>query len=187
MKLLLHTCCAPCLIYPLRQLRLDGIDVDSYYYNPNIHPYTEYIRRRDTLTDYARQQSLRVILTDPEEILLPAARAAFEERWLAAETESRCTMCYRERLDRTAACAAENGYDAFSTTLLVSIYQKHDLIREIGEEMSRKHAVPFYYRDFRPGFREGQKEARDLGLYRQKFCGCICSLNESAAVRRSGL
>jgi predicted adenine nucleotide alpha hydrolase (AANH) superfamily ATPase len=82
------------------------------------------------------------------------------------------------RLERTAARAAEGGFDGFSTSLLISPYQRHDAIRRLGEEAAAKFGVNFLYRDFRPLFRKGQAQARDLGLYMQKYCGCTFSLHE---------
>ncbi|MHB1453600.1 MAG: epoxyqueuosine reductase QueH [Saccharofermentanales bacterium] len=187
MKLLLHTCCAPCLIYPLKEIRKEQTDVNLFYYNPNIHPITEYIRRRDTLLDYAKNNSLNVILSDSDETMFVNERAAAENLWKNYDVDGRCAMCYRTRFEKTAEYAAKNGYDAFSTTLLVSIYQNHELIIRICEDLSRTYNIGFYYKDFRPGFREGQKEARDIGLYRQKYCGCICSLKESAAITQPGI
>ena len=90
----------------------------------------------------------------------------------------RCFFCYRIRLEKTAVYAAQNGYDAFSTSLLISPYQQHDVIRRMGEELAAHYKVKFFYRDFRPLFREGQAEARALGLYRQKYCGCEYSIAE---------
>ncbi|HOJ12221.1 MAG TPA: epoxyqueuosine reductase QueH, partial [Clostridiales bacterium] len=90
--------------------------------------------------------------------------------------EERCAMCYTIRLDKAASFAKEHGFDAFTTTLLISPYQKHDLIKELGEKLADKYKIQFYYRDFRPGFRKGQQQAKELGLYRQKYCGCIISL-----------
>jgi len=72
----------------------------------------------------------------------------------------------------------KTGYEAFTTTLLVSPYQNHELLKQVGEEMAEKYGVEFLYRDFRPGFREGQNEARQLGLYMQKYCGCVFSEEE---------
>ena len=92
--------------------------------------------------------------------------------------EKRCNMCYSTRLEKAAQFAAQNGFHAFTTTLLVSPYQKHDLIKEIGERFAQKYGLRFYYKDFRPGFRKGQQMAKEMGLYRQKYCGCIVSLRE---------
>jgi predicted adenine nucleotide alpha hydrolase (AANH) superfamily ATPase len=91
---------------------------------------------------------------------------------------ARCAACYKMRLEKTASRAAEWGYGSFSTTLLISPYQNHDLIRTIAEEYAKKYSVDFLYRDFRPHFREGQAGARNLGLYMQKYCGCIYSEEE---------
>ena len=187
MKLLLHTCCAPCLVYPLKEIRESEMDADLFYFNPNIHPIPEYVRRRDTLTEYAKSNQLKVIFSDADGAEFEEERRQAENTWKNYDTDERCAMCYRTRLEKTAAYASQNGYDAFSTTLLVSIYQNHELIIRICEELSREYQVSFFYRDFRPGFREGQKEAKEMGLYRQKYCGCICSLRSSAAVSRSGI
>ena len=91
------------------------------------------------------------------------------------EVRKRCVICYRMRLEKTAAYAAKHDFDAFGTSLLISPYQQHDTIRRIGEEAAAQYGVEFFYRDFRPLFRRGQNEARTLGLYMQKYCGCLFS------------
>ena len=169
MKLLLHTCCAPCSVYCIESLRNKNIDPTVYWYNPNIHPYMEYKARRDCLKEYTKSI---------------AVQAIFEEEYgldefcrnVIQDLENRCiNYCYPIRLEQTAKYAKENGYDTFSTTLLVSPYQKHDEIRRIGEKIATNYNLSFYYEDFRVGFREGQAKARELGLYMQKYCGCIFS------------
>ena len=92
--------------------------------------------------------------------------------------DNRCGYCYLCRLEKTAKYAKENGFDAFTTTLLISPYQDHDMLVKTGEMLENKYGIKFLYRDFRPGFREGQNEARSLGLYMQKYCGCIFSEEE---------
>ncbi|BAF59209.1 Uncharacterized protein conserved in bacteria [Pelotomaculum thermopropionicum SI] len=87
----------------------------------------------------------------------------------------RCHFCYAMRLDRAARVAKRGGFDCFSTTLLASPYQKHELIREIGRETGDKYGIPFFYMDFRPGYREATARSRELGMYRQQYCGCIYS------------
>ena len=84
-------------------------------------------------------------------------------------------MLSSEILEQTAKYAKENGYTHFSTTLLVSPYQNHEALIEVANQMAKKYDVEFLYRDFRVGFREGQAKARELGLYMQKYCGCIFS------------
>lgn len=169
MKLLLHTCCAPCSVYCIDSLRAEGIEPTVYWFNPNIHPYMEYKARRDTLKQYTE-----MIKVD----------AMFEEDYglkefcknVIGDLENRCSnYCYKVRLEQTAKFAKENGYDSFTTTLLVSPYQNHEELIRICQEMAKKYGVEFLYRDFRPGFRDGQAKARELGLYMQKYCGCVFS------------
>ena len=172
MKLLMHTCCAPCSVYCIDTLRKEKIEPTLYWYNPNIHPYTEYKARRDCLKEYAKNIEVQAI---------------FEENYglqefcknVINDLPNRCqNYCYPVRLEQTAKYAKEHGYDTFTTTLLVSPYQNHEAIREIGEALATKYGLNFLYRDFRVGFREGQKKARELGLYMQKYCGCIFSEEE---------
>ena len=172
MKLLMHTCCAPCSVYCIDKLREEGIEPTLYWYNPNIHPYMEYKARRDTLKQYSEMINIKVI---------------FEEEYglkefcknVINDLENRCSnYCYRVRLEQTAKYAKENGYDAITTTLFVSPYQKHDVIKEMLKEIAEKYELEFVYRDFREGFRQGQNKARELGLYMQKYCGCIFSEEE---------
>lgn len=169
MKLLLHTCCAPCSVYCIESLREEGIEPIIYWYNPNIHPYTEYKERRNTLKKYAE---------------MIECKAIFEEDYglkefcknVIKDLEHRCSdYCYKIRLEQTAKYAKENGYTAFTTTLLISPYQNHNELIRIGQEMAKKYNIEFLYRDFRPGFKDGQTKARELGLYMQKYCGCIFS------------
>lgn len=176
MKLLMHMCCAPCSVYPVSLLRSEGIEPDGLFYNPNIHPWQEYTHRRETVEQYAALSGLRVAY-------LEGFMQDEWERFDGAE-EDRCAMCYALRMDRTAAYAKENGYDAFTTSLLVSPYQRHEMIQDTAQQAAKRHGVQFYYRNFRPGFRPGQQQARELGLYRQKYCGCIVSFNQREQKRQ---
>jgi predicted adenine nucleotide alpha hydrolase (AANH) superfamily ATPase len=157
-------------VYPVGLLRGECIEPVGLFFNPNIHPMDEYGRRMDTVRQYSGLSGMQVVYLD----------GFLQQTWedYRGEELERCAMCYALRLDRAARYARENGFDAFTTSLLVSPYQKHELIRETGERMGREHGVTFYYRDFRPGFREGQQEAKEMGLYRQKHCGCIVSYRE---------
>ena len=169
MNLLLHTCCAPCSVYCIDSLRKEGIEPISYWYNPNIHPYIEYKTRGDTLKEYSQMENFKLIIEEDY---------GLDEfcKNVSNDLKNRCkNYCYPVRLEQTAKFAKENGFDAFSTTLLVSPYQQHDVIKEIAEQMAKKYGVEFVYRDFRVGFREGQAKARELGLYMQKYCGCVFS------------
>jgi len=171
MKMLLHTCCAPCSIQCVEVLRNQGIEPVAFWFNPNIHPLLEYRSRKLTLIDYAKSIGMELILQD-EYGLRQFVKGA------CADLDSRCEFCYHMRMDAVASCASQNGFDCFSTTLLISPYQNHELIRSVAETAAIKHGVEFIYRDFRPHFRTGQQRARELGLYMQKYCGCIFSEEE---------
>ena len=170
MKLLLHVCCAPCSVQCVEILAEEGISPDLYWYNPNIHPFTEYRSRRDSLRGFAEAQKIPLIMED--EYGLRSFIKAVEP------VTQRCVFCYKLRLEKAAILAAEKGYDAFSTTLFISPYQNHDLIQETGEDLAIRYGVKLFYRDFRPRFRQSLNQAREAGYYMQKYCGCIYSEEE---------
>ena len=172
MKLLMHTCCAPCSVYCIDSLREEGIEPTLFWYNPNIHPFMEYKARRDCLKDYAKMVGVKLLVEEDY---------GLDEfcRNVINDIPGRCVnYCYRKRIGETVRYAVENGYDAFTTTLLVSPYQKHEELKAVCEELTEAAGIKFIYRDFRIGFREGQAKARELGLYMQKYCGCIFSEEE---------
>ena len=167
-KVLLHTCCAPCSVSCVEPLRNEGIEPVAFWYNPNIHPFKEYEARRDCLIDYAKEINLELIISEDYGL------RNFVKN-VADNIDGRCAYCYFHRLEKTAEYARDNGFDAFTSTLLASIYQNHELMIEYCKKLSKKYGVEFLYRDFRPNFREGNKKARESGLYMQKYCGCIFS------------
>lgn len=171
MKTLLHICCAPCANMCIDVLRQEGIELTGYWYNPNIHPFTEYRNRRNCLREYAKTVNLSVIERDDYGIR-PFVRE------VADNISVRCVKCYEMRLFETAKQAAEGGFDNFTSSLFISPYQNHELMREIAEKAAEKYGVEFLYRDFRQYFRDGQDRARELGFYMQKYCGCIFSEQE---------
>ncbi len=171
MKILLHTCCAPCTIYPVRILRQEGFDIMGFFYRNNIHPYTECIRRQKTLESYAVDIHLNVIYQDDYDLEGFIRNTAFRE-------SNRCFYCYHERLRSTALTAKRGKFDCFSSTLLYSKFQRHDDIKSMGEAVGKSVGVPFYYNDFRIGWKEGVEASKRLGMYRQQYCGCIYSEKE---------
>ena len=176
MKLLLHTCCAPCSVYCIKTLRNEGIEPTLFWYNPNIHPYQEYKMRRDCLKQYAEKISVKLVLDNAyglDEFICNVNACK-------NNLDKRCeTYCYPLRLRRLCEYAVQNGYDTISTTLLYSIYQKHDYIKQLLSELAEEYGLTFLYRDFREGWKEGQDEARAIGLYMQKYCGCVYSEEEA--------
>jgi len=171
MRILLHICCANCAIYPLERMRERGDEVVGYFFNPNIHPYQEYQKRLESLRRYSEEVGLEVVYRDEyllEEFL----------RNVSHRVEERCQYCYSIRLEATAREAEKNGFDQFSTTLLQSAQQNHLMIKETGERFAEEVRIPFYYEDFRQGWRKGVEVSKAMGLYRQQYCGCIYSEKE---------
>lgn len=167
-SVLMHTCCAPCSLSCIDPLRAEGIEPVAFWYNPNIHPWKEYEARRDCLLAYAPTIEMQVIVDEDYGL------RTFVEH-VASDINHRCTYCYQHRLEETARSAAEHGYEAFTSTLLASLYQDHEAIRAAAEKYARQYGVEFLYRDFRPNFWAGNQRARELGFYMQKYCGCVFS------------
>ena len=151
MKLLMHICCAPCANMPIDALRADGIDLTGYWYNPNIHPFTEYRARRNCLQEYAKTIELPLLVRD-DYGLRPFVRE------VADDIAGRCVKCYEMRLFEAARAAKEGGFDAFTSSLFISPYQKHELMRDVAYLAAEENGVTFYYQDFRPMFRNGHRE-----------------------------
>jgi len=171
MKILLNICCGPCAIYPVEQLRQQYDMVMGFFYPHNIHPYTECLRRRHTLEEYAADVDLRVIYQEGYNLEKFLRAMAFRE-------SRRCLACYHDRLRATALLAKRGKFDAFTTTLLYSKFQRHDDIHDIGLSLAKRVGVPFYYEDFRTGWKQGIEASKQRGMYRQQYCGCIYSEKE---------
>ena len=168
-RILLHICCGPCSIYPVRRLQEQGFEVTGLYYNFNIHPAQEYIRRREGAKEVAAGMGFKLICRDedynPETYL----------RSVAFREENRCFLCYQLRLSRVLSIAGNGGFDFFSSTLLYSRFQKHDLICSLAADMAGSGKVRFWREDFRLGWQEGIDLSKKWGIYRQQYCGCVYS------------
>ncbi|MCX5872654.1 MAG: epoxyqueuosine reductase QueH [Deltaproteobacteria bacterium] len=174
MKILLHACCAPCLVIPYDELSTEGHEVTALFFNPNIHPYSELLRRQDAFNSYTNSNGISVMAEDT---------GLEMEDWfreVVFREAQKCRICFNFRMDIVARLAESKGFDAFSTTLLYSRFQKHDLLKTSCEAISEKRQISFVYRDWRTGWNEGVKRYRKLGLYRQKYCGCVYSEKERA-------
>lgn len=172
MNILLHICCAPCAIFPVEALKKEDIKLAGFFYNPNIHPYSEYIRRRDEVEKYAVERGFSVLVSDYD------AEKYFQYIVFNESPDKRCPVCWWLRMERAALFSRDNGFDAFTTTLLGSPYQDHETVKTICEDVAKKTGVKFYYKDFRPGFKEAHSRAKSKGVYCQNYCGCIFSERE---------
>ncbi|HJX69488.1 MAG TPA: epoxyqueuosine reductase QueH [Dehalococcoidia bacterium] len=167
-SLLLHTCCAPCATYCIEHWQQKGLGVTAFWYNPNIHPYTEHQHRLEAVQSFAQKTNLPLIVSEGYDVI-----RYFRE--VVGREGERCGDCFHLRLSMTALIAKLKGFDAFTTTLLISPYQKHDLLKEVGEEIAQKEGVEFLYEDLRTGYHESHRMSKELDLYRQKYCGCLYS------------
>jgi len=180
MNILLHICCAPCAISPLEELRKEGHRVGGFFYNPNIHPYSEYLKRKREVEMYSKETDLTVTYADYD------LEDYFQHIVYNEALESRCPVCWWLRIEKAAKFAKENGFDAFTTTLLGSIYQDQETIKAICEDIAKKLGLKFHYEDFRPGFKKAHDTAKAKGMYCQNYCGCIFSEKERIEKKGQG-
>lgn len=181
MKVMLHACCGPCLLEPLDALTVDH-EVRVAFANPNIHPLAEYVRRRDVMMEYAAGRGIEV---DELEYDIEAWESAVGV--FGGDVERRCVACFRLRLGMTADLASRSGCDAVATTLTVSPYQDHDAIRRAGEAACSEAGVRFLVTDYRSLYPASVRRSRELGMYRQNYCGCRFSLWEARDARERRL
>ncbi len=185
-KLLIHACCAPCFVYIENDLRNNGLlkDDNTYekveytpiFYNPNIHPKVEYERRKNAFIKFCDMKNLNGIVLD-EYDLNGFAKTVVQDVGENKKYKIRCEYCYYKRLKKVFEYAKEHLYDVVSTTLTISPYQNHDIIKQVGKKLEEEFNIEFRYLDYRGHFREGQKMARELDIYMQKYCGCMFSID----------
>lgn len=176
MHILLHICCANCAIYPLSRLREEQHQVTGFFYNHNIHPFQEYRKRLETVRDYTTAEDVPMIYHEP--YLLDTFLAN-----VAHNPQTRCSYCYQSRLDQTAREAKKQNANGFTTTLLYSRYQDHQAILDYGRQLAHNFGLTFHYEDYRAGWNQGIQISKQLGLYRQQYCGCIYSERDRYAPR----
>ena len=179
MRLLLHICCGPCALVPLRLLAAEGHEMAAYFHNPNIHPVSEYIKRREgALRAVEPYPAVTVHFPPPE--LEYDLRAWIIEALHQEDTApyGRCGHCWQSRMAWAARFAMAHGFEGFTTSLLYSRRQQHEGVKQAGEAASRATNLPFVYRDFRQNWQQGVEESKQRGIYRQQYCGCIFSEEE---------
>jgi predicted adenine nucleotide alpha hydrolase (AANH) superfamily ATPase len=167
-RVLIHVCCAHCAAYTIEYWRKQGYEVAGFWYNPNIHPYSEHQQRLESMKLLAAQMNVPLIIADGYDIIEYFRRVAGHE-------EERCRQCFDLRLAKTAGTAREKGYDAFTTTLLISPHQKHEIIKEIGEKTEGGKGVAFLYADLRKRYSDSRHITKPMDLYHQQYCGCVYS------------
>ena len=173
MNLLTHTCCGPCLTGSIEILKDKWVhgNISVFWDNPNIHPYLEYRNRFMSFKKACEKLNLNAYFSNIDYELNTFIKLIGQD----LEPDKRCEHCYQIRFNRTAEFAKKNGYNAFTTTLLVSPYQNHDLICLTGEKIAFENKLDFFHVDLKPGFASIKEKSIELELYRQKYCGCIFS------------
>ena len=182
-KILLHMCCGPCACWPTKKLREENFEPVGFFFNPNIHPHTEWKLRLKTARDFAAKVDMKFFSDNHYRL-----REFLEKVWGVVDEadtiqfgdgfHKRCGICYSWRLSEAARFAAENNFETFTSTLFYSRHKNHELMKKIAETFAKKFGVKFFYEDFRAGWQEGIDLSLELGLYRQNYCGCIFSEEE---------
>ena len=178
-KLLLHACCGICTSSVVERL-YPFFDITILYYNPNIYPFSEYLKRFDTLKDLILKMKIKVKIFE-----IGYQNKEFKEIIKGLENEKeggeRCTKCFYLRLEKAAKFAKKYNYDYFTTTLSVSPHKDSDKLNQIGKELSEKYGVKYLYSDFKKkeGYKRSNEIAEEYNLYRQNYCGCRYSLKEA--------
>ena len=167
-KVLIHCCCAHCAAYTVHYWREQGYEVSALWYNPNIQPYTEHQHRLEAMKSLAQEVDLPLIVTEGYDMITYF-------RHVVGDESQRCQHCFRLRLSKTVDTALKAGFSAFTTTLLISPHQKHDLLREIGSKLAEEKGIDFLYADLRKQYSDSRRITKGLNLYRQQYCGCVYS------------
>ncbi len=167
-SVLVHCCCVHCAAFTVAHWRERGYSVSGFWYNPNIHPYTEHQQRLEAMKALAGQMELPLTISQAYDLVEYFRRVAGHEG-------ERCRHCFLMRLSATAHAARGMGFDAFTTTLLISPHQEHELARETGRKLAAQTGVEFLYADLRKRYSDSRRMTKPLDLYRQQYCGCVYS------------
>jgi len=167
-KVMLHVCCAHCAAYTVEHWRQQGYEVSAFWYNPNIHPYSEHQNRLESMERLAEKLNLPLVIAEGYDMPEYFRRVSGRE-------EQRCQLCFELRLGATAETAREKGFDAFTTTLLISPHQQHEILLETGNRTAGEKKIEFLYADLRKRYSDSRHITKPMDLYRQQYCGCIYS------------
>lgn len=178
-KILLHSCCAPCSTAVIERL-YDDYDITILYYNPNIYPEEEYVKRKNEEIKYLKhlnENGYKISMLDCD-----YESEKFYEKTKGYENEreggARCAICFRLRLEKTAELAEEHGFDLFGTTLTVSPHKNAELINSIGLDLEKETGVKFLVSNFKKqnGYKRSVELSKENNIYRQNYCGCEFAL-----------
>lgn len=176
-KILLHCCCAPDATHSINVLIEQNFDVIIYFYNPNIHPENEYLKRKDDIVkvkEIFKVENIDDVIYDVEKWHKICDEFANEK-----EGGKRCEQCFKMRLLKTAEKAKEKGINYFATTLTISPHKNADLINKIGNEVAKEYLINYLPSNFKKqdGFKKSIEHSKKYNLYRQNYCGCVYSIN----------
>ena len=167
-SVLVHTCCAHCSAYTVEYWRIQGYSVTGFWYNPNIHPFTEHNLRLEAVKKLSETMAFPLKIEESYD---------FKEyfRRVAGREDSRCAACFDLRLGKVARKARELGIGSFTSSLLISPHQNHELASETGQKAAAENGVVFLYADLRKRYSDSRHITKPMELYRQQYCGCIYS------------
>ncbi len=170
-KIVIHTCCAICSGYPISYLKDLGYSPVAYFYNPNIYPDSEYQKRLEAERTLCRHFDTELVEADynPQEYY--DFVKGFENE---PEKGLRCDKCFELRLLKTAKYAKSKGIDKFTTSIVISPHKNFDKLTQIGEKIAKQEGLEYFAVNFKKkdGFLKTNKISKELGLYRQNYCGC---------------
>lgn len=177
-KLLLHACCGPCSSYVIEYLS-NYFDITIYYYNPNIYPEDEYLRRLNELIKFIKKFNDKITVIE-EKYNTKEYYDKIKGLENLGERSKRCYNCYKFRMDKAAIYAKHNNYDYFTTTLSISPYKNAEWLNEIGKNLETKYNINYLYADFKKknGYKRSLELSKEYKLYRQEYCGCVYSYQE---------
>jgi epoxyqueuosine reductase len=165
---LIHCCCAHCAAYTVKYWQEQGYEVSALWYNPNIHPYMEHQNRLEAIKTLAVNMNFNLIVVDGYDFI------EYFRRVVGHESE-RCGYCFELRLGKTIEVAKEQGITAFTSTLLISHQQNHEILKETGFKLAQGTGIEFLYADLRKRYSDSRHITKPMELYRQQYCGCVYS------------
>ena len=177
-EMLLHVCCANCVLHPINTLK-DRFNITLYFYNPNIHPEEEYKKRLEDIKRISKIEELPLIIDRYDTECWFGLTDPYKDE---PEGSGRCEVCFSMRMEKTAETASAGNFDIIATTLSVSPHKNSESINKTGEEAAKKHDIAFYIANFKKknGFRKTTEMGKKYAIYRQDYCGCIYSMRNNA-------